>query len=58
MTFISSFQTPDAIKRTFQKWLLLGTDGQRDSSESMLLVYFDDDDDDDDDDNIHIILIV
>ena len=36
--------------KTDQDWCPIGTDGKKESSESVLLVGLDDDDDDDDDD--------
>ena len=45
LTFISSMQTLDAVWRTYQEQWLRGTDGKRESIESVLCVRHDDNDD-------------
>ena len=44
LTFISTVQTLNAIKTTYQVQKLIGTDSERKSRESMLLDCFDNDD--------------
>ena len=47
-TFTSAVQTLDNALRTYKERWPVGTDGERESGESVLSMHLDDDDDDDD----------
>ena len=47
LIYISSVQTQDVAWKTYQKWRMIETNGERGSGKSVLMAWHNDDDDDD-----------